>query len=375
MKILTKIILLVIGLSLIPLTTLSLLSFDFFKSMENVAMEKVRDIQKFAVNDSLNSLNELGATVIKNQALATKALVELYLKTHPEKTASDLIGDKEFQKIAIQPVGKTGYTVVIQTKTQNIIAHPNKSMMGTNLLENLRNNEKMQDWWRVVEPTWKNNVDSYGFYQWPEADGTYSDKFMYLAVIDTPLRGNDLSVAATTYIDEFNTPAKRLDEELNKSRDNIVSEIRNTNKRIQQTTIIMILVLFAAVIILSMLFSNRITKPIKKLKHVADKIAGGDLLIKTEIKSNDEIGDLGNSFNTMVDALKKSSESLAGYSRDLEEKVRERTRELEKSKKELETINADLKNFNNMATGRELKMIELKNKIKELKEKLKNNYK
>lgn len=54
---------------------------------------------------------------------------------------------------------------------------------------------------------------------------------------------------------------------------------------------------------------------------------------------------------------------LKRYQRELEEKVRERTRELQ------EKI-AELEKFQRLAVGRELKMVELKKEIEKLKEKL-----
>ncbi|MBN1792243.1 HAMP domain-containing protein [Candidatus Woesearchaeota archaeon] len=296
--------------------------------------------------------------------MATKKLIELYIETHPEKTAADLINDTEFQSIGIQPVGKKGYTVVIQTKTQNMIAHPNPAMMGKDLLEPLQNNEKMQDWWRVVEPTWKDNVDNSGYYHWPEADGTYSDKYMYLAVIDTPLQGKDLSIAATTYTDEFNAPAKLMDEKLSTNKDSVVSEIQNTKRKIQQTTTITVLAMIAAITALSILFSRRLTKPITKLRNAAVEIGKGNFESHIDIKTEDEIGELANTFNSMVEALNASRKALEEYNKNLEEKVHDRTSELKKKSEEQEKLNA-------IVVGRELKMVELKKKIAELEKKLK----
>lgn len=50
-------------------------------------------------------------------------------------------------------------------------------------------------------------------------------------------------------------------------------------------------------------FSRYITKPLKKLKDSVNNIAGGDLSNRVKIKSNDEIGELANSFNRMAETI------------------------------------------------------------------------
>jgi len=98
-------------------------------------------------------------------------------------------------------------------------------------------------------------------------------------------------------------------------------------------------------IIFSYIFSQQITKPIKELKNGIEIIAKGDLNYKVGTKSKDEIGQLSRSFDDMTN-------KLADNQKNIENKVQERT-------KELQEINQHMVN-------RELKMIELKQKIKEI---------
>ena len=57
-------------------------------------------------------------------------------------------------------------------------------------------------------------------------------------------------------------------------------------------------------IILALFVANSIVNPIKKLKNSINKLSNGDLTEKVAIKSKDEIGQLGSSFNNMTEELK-----------------------------------------------------------------------
>jgi methyl-accepting chemotaxis protein len=57
-------------------------------------------------------------------------------------------------------------------------------------------------------------------------------------------------------------------------------------------------------IILALFIANSIVNPIKKLKNSINKLSNGDLTEKVTIKSKDEIGQLGSSFNNMIAELK-----------------------------------------------------------------------
>ena len=69
-------------------------------------------------------------------------------------------------------------------------------------------------------------------------------------------------------------------------------------------------------------FINNTVRPIGKLTETAIAVAGGDLGRKAEVKSNDEIGALANTFNLMVAQLRESFSTL-------EARVAERTQSLE----------------------------------------------
>ncbi|MBI1871632.1 MAG: HAMP domain-containing protein, partial [Chlamydiae bacterium] len=82
-------------------------------------------------------------------------------------------------------------------------------------------------------------------------------------------------------------------------------------------------------IALTLLLSRSIGKPIKSMMKVISNIEKGDMSKRTLAIQNDETGFLGHAFNDMLDALYELTQNL-------EHKVEDRTKELEKSKQEIE---------------------------------------
>jgi signal transduction histidine kinase len=81
-------------------------------------------------------------------------------------------------------------------------------------------------------------------------------------------------------------------------------------------------------ILLTIIFTRIFLLPIKKLVTATEKVAGGELVQKVDIRSKDEIGDLARAFNQMTLQLKESRGGL-------EKKVEERTRQLGENIEEL----------------------------------------
>lgn len=121
----------------------------------------------------------------------------------------------------------------------------------------------------------------------------------------------------------------------------------------RQFFLIMLGAIAIIIAVLFLLLRIMVINPIYRLQKGAEIIGKGNLDYKIEIKRKDEIGDLAQEFNKMTKELQASYKNL-------EEKVVERTQQLDQKIKELEK-------FNKMAVGRELKMIELKKEIKRLK--------
>lgn len=96
-------------------------------------------------------------------------------------------------------------------------------------------------------------------------------------------------------------------------------------------------------IIISFLFSATITRPIAELVYATEKISEGQLSYEAKIYSDDEIGILAKSFNKMTKDLKYHTDALESLTSSLEDKVKERTNELELMNEKLQESNIKIK--------------------------------
>ena len=67
---------------------------------------------------------------------------------------------------------------------------------------------------------------------------------------------------------------------------------------------ITLIVAMFLVVLFSVLFARGLTKPIRKLKALMKQAESGNLSVQFETRYNDEIGQLGNSFNTMIKEIR-----------------------------------------------------------------------
>lgn len=102
-------------------------------------------------------------------------------------------------------------------------------------------------------------------------------------------------------------------------------------------------VIFLIGIFIILVIERFITRPLVDMVRTVQQVAGGDLTIRAEIKTNDEVGFLAHSFNEMLDEIEKSNEELEIINNELEIRVRDRTAELADAIESLQKENKERK--------------------------------
>lgn len=100
--------------------------------------------------------------------------------------------------------------------------------------------------------------------------------------------------------------------------------------------------------------SARLARPIKELEGLAGRVAAGERGVTIESNSEDEIGDLADAFNRMSAALTSQEEEIRALNRGLEQKVQQRTAELEENNALLQQTQQELVRVEKLAAIGEL---------------------
>jgi PAS domain S-box-containing protein len=120
-------------------------------------------------------------------------------------------------------------------------------------------------------------------------------------------------------------------------------EIYSSLYKTERFIIIMVLVGLVLVFVLTITLSKVLTRPIQDLTEVTTRMAGGDLSERVLVRSADEIGVLGVSFNRMIVQIQH-------YTSNLQKIVESRTRELKESREKYRDLSRFLNSILDSAT-------------------------
>lgn len=256
----------------------------------NLLSNKITDKSEEIVTD-------MAVKIISDKGRAVADAVKVYLDAHPELTRENFNSDPKFKKIAVQAVGKTGYTVVIgctpDAESCKIWAHPKDQLVGVDVFKAMAKKfgDGAKGFIDITKKGVKTQKESGGYYRFLDD----RDKYM----VQVPIEGTDLFLPSTTYIDEFTEPMVALKAEAN----NITNNIRNILIIIQVAIIVL-------VALIAFIYGNNLSGKIRNLTEVAEHVSVGELNREITVKSNDEIGTLADAIKRMQSSIRISMERL-----------------------------------------------------------------
>jgi nitrogen fixation/metabolism regulation signal transduction histidine kinase len=293
-------ILIPVVLAFLVIWALIFFSVDYkgfrFTSLKDLGSESLKELSATTLRESKSSLNKLGEKIIREKAIDVATQMEVFIKGRPKMKREDLYKDPELKAIAVQKVGETGYTAVHDNNGINHF-HVNPQIVDTDL-HNLA--EKLPAFWKILEASLTGPAS--GYYDWKDADGKIRPKYMYLA----PVRGTDLIVAATTYIDEFSRPERVIEERIKGIERAYLQEYE------MKIQIFYLVILVALLIMICVIYyySRSVIRPILYLSEVADKISMGELETPIQINAKGEVRVLAESIERMQTSVKAAIERL-----------------------------------------------------------------
>lgn len=216
--------------------------------------------------------------------------------------------------------GSDGYYYAYEAGTgKNLIHGLDKKLEGKSLWD-MQDPEGTQYIIRELDDVAKKKKMFHEFY-WskPGIEGIYPKLGTAMSI-----PGTNMWIGTGAYIDD-----------INKSK----SELRGTINKITANTRLNFLIGFLIIapfsIMVIIFLSKNITNPIKHLITSTEAVSCGNYDVKIDTKTHDEIGKLAQTFNTMTVTLKDLTENL-------ENKVTERTSELQETMNKLNEMNSIL---------------------------------
>jgi len=302
-SILTKLLAIIMVLTLVPLIVLGFLSTNNISGMEDTAVTEVDEMASTAVEDSTVALENLGRQIVENVATSVIKQVGLYLEAHPDATLEDLQNDPVFQSIACQPISEganAGYTSLTNAITQETVF----SFYEEELLINSDETYQLAEGFEATMEQLLSGNDA-GIRFTTDEGQSYSYAFIVLPRANTiTADGVPFVCVASLTLTEFNAPASALEDTLLTNRNAVTATIADAKSSTQTSMWFTIGITAVIVAVVSVYFARGLTRPIKQLTKIADKVSLGDTSVSVDIKSNDEIGELSESFGRLVVAVK-----------------------------------------------------------------------
>jgi len=348
----TRVIGITLIAGLIPLLFFFLVIQLFVHRFPDETSHTIRQGQEEQLRRSEWVIRDMAEDFIRQKAMDVALQMDLYLRAHPGMTASDLHADPDFREIALQPVGKTGYTSVLDAETATCLFHRDPRIENVNP-QSL--SEKLPEFYAIAESS-MGGRHARGFYTWEKPDGKVIEKFMYIAPLSNRTAdGVRFSVVASTGVDEFTAPIRAAQDVYRSTARYMEITLNRLIRSFTHTGVFIagggILLILGFAVWMGMYLSRSIVR----LREATRAINQGDFTVRVKQTGSGDIAELMEDFNRMAEilsattvkkqALEESEEELKKANIRLQEEIAEHKRaeeRISRSLKEKENLLAEI---------------------------------
>ena len=296
----TRLIVVVCLAGLVPVLTFVVTLPMHEARLRSEVLRAVRRERRSEWDRTETLLRKAAEDAIRREASAAAEQIRVYITSHPQADLEELRQSPVFRAIAVQPIGGTGYTAVHESDTAINRLHKNPQIEGRCLRDF---SAKLPEFWAIISASLHGRHSS-GYYDWKDADGVIRPKFM--CVVPVKARTADgvaLSVAATTYIDEFAAPIRSAGVVARNATDDIASIVEQRMRLYRNRALAFTAIGLLAVFVLAHVAGGYLSRSITDLRRATASVNAGDFTVEVPTRDSGEIGELTSDFNRMVSAL------------------------------------------------------------------------
>ncbi len=282
-------------------------------------------------------IGQMAESFVRQKAMDVALQMSLYLEGHPEMTLEKLQKDQEFREIAIQPVGNTGYTVVIDSTAVTIRFHRDFQKENTRLSAFA---DEFPEFWKIINAC-LNGKYAHGYYKWKDADSKIRHKFMYIVPVECKTAdGVLLSVAATAYVDEFTRSIQATRDIFSGTTHLLKLTSKNLIQSIKSMGFLFMGISIVLLLGMAILSGMYLSRAVRQLRNATKEVNQGDFSVRLQADMTGEMGVLIEDFNRMVqnlaittvkkEQLERKESELYTLNRNLQQEISDRRQAEEK---------------------------------------------
>ena len=270
--------------------------------------------------DAERGLRQLGEQIVQTKSRDVARQIEMYFRMHPNSDIRDMRRDPLFMELALQKVGKTGYTAITEARKPGVKPSTGLEPVIFRVHERSEFNDRdmsflgstMAAWWTICKRG-LDGVETSGYYDWREPDGSFRKKYLAVSPVKVPLQGRTMMVSATTYIDEFSAAIAAMQ----KKADNVAGDYQRHILQMRITfglaIFVLLLITFWGIYFLGRRSGLRFIEPVIQLAETSKDLGKGkwDVQLPDFVMAReDEIGVMARSFSRMSRQMKETFSNL-----------------------------------------------------------------